>query len=74
MKFLDKGRSISTEYCEFCGKEIKAGEKMILSTINPSRERPLFNRFYTAGFYSQADNIPKYHEKCFLDYCKKEKK
>jgi len=73
MKFFDKGKSISTEYCEFCGKEIKPGEKMIVSTINPAHERQSFNRFNDAGFYSHMDNVPKYHENCFLDYCKKEK-
>ena len=74
MKFFDKGRPISEEYCDFCGKLIKPGDKMILSTINPSRERQMFNRFSDAGFYSHIDNTPKYHEKCFFEYCKKSKK
>ena len=69
--FFDKGRQITKHICELCKKEIKLGEKLIISTISPSHERQLFSRFYEPSFYARIDNAPKYHEKCFLKSIKK---
>jgi hypothetical protein len=62
---FDKGRSLTKEFCEFCKKEIKPGEKMILTLTQPSRERSLFNRM-SPEYYGYYDNAPRYHEKCYL--------
>lgn len=68
---FDKGKPLSKEYCELCKKEIKPGEKMILSIICPSHERQLHNRFFVPSFYAHIDNAPKYHENCYLKTIKK---
>jgi len=68
---FDKGKPLTKEYCETCKKEIKPGEKMIISMICPSHERQFFNRTTTVGIYSFVDNAPKYHENCYLKNIKK---
>jgi hypothetical protein len=68
---FDKGRSLTKEFCEICKKEIKPGEKMIISTICPSHERLLSNRLWAPQVYGYIDNAPKYHEECYLKTKKK---
>ena len=68
---FDKGRPLSKELCELCKKEIKPGEKMIISAICPSHERQLSNRLWAPQVYGYLDNAPKYHEKCFVKTIKK---
>ena len=68
---FDKGRPLSKEFCELCKKEIKPGEKIIISAICPSHERQLSNRLWAPQVYGYLDNAPKYHERCFLKTIKK---
>ena len=65
--FFDKGKPIGKEICEGCKKEIKPGEKMIISTICPSHGRQLSNRLWSPQVYGYLDNAPKYHEKCYIN-------
>ena len=67
---FDKGRPLTKHICELCKKEIKPGEKMIISTVSPSHDRQFFNRFYEPSFYAYIDNAPKYHEKCYFESIK----
>jgi len=64
---FDKGKPLNKEVCDFCKKEIKPGEKMIVVAICPSHERQLSNRLWSAGVYSYLDNAPKYHEICYIE-------
>ena len=69
---FDKGQPISKEICSICKKEIKPGERMIISAKCPSHGRQLSNRLWAPQVYSYIDNAAKYHEKCFLKKSKKE--
>lgn len=66
---FDKGRPLTKEYCKSCKKEIKPGEKMVITVIQPSRGRSLFNRL-SREYYGYFDNAPKFHEKCYLRHIK----
>jgi hypothetical protein len=63
---FDKGRPITKEFCKGCKKEIKPGQKMIVSIVTPSHARQLHNRMAPVFFYTLIDNSPKYHEECYL--------
>jgi len=68
---FDKGRPLTKEICELCEKEIKPGEKMIISTICPSHGRQLSIRLWSPQVYGHIDNAPKYHEGCYIKNIKK---
>jgi hypothetical protein len=67
---FDKGKPIIKEYCEFCKKEIKPGQKIVLTLTQPSKERTLFNRL-TVEYYGYYDSASRYHENCFIKNIKK---
>jgi hypothetical protein len=68
---FDKGRPLTKEFCELCKKEIKPGEKMIISTICPSHEGQLSSRLWSPQVYGYIDNAPKYHEECYTKNIKR---